>query len=169
LKGESNEYKKYPYKTYLSENEMPKAWLNLRAFMEEKPDPMLHPGTGKPITAEDLFPVFCEGCIEQELNNKDKYIEIPREVQEYYKTYRPSPLIRAYNFEKFLDTPAEIYYKFEGTNTSGSHKLNSAVAQVYYAKQQGLTSLTTATGAGLGAQHFPWPALTTTCLLKSTW
>jgi tryptophan synthase beta chain len=137
-----------PYKTYLSENEMPKAWLNLRAFMKEKPDPMLHPGTGNPVTNADLRPVFCDECVSQELNNTDEYIEIPQDVQDFYKMYRPSPLVRAYNLEKLLDTPAEIYYKFEGTNTSGSHKLNSAVAQVYFAKKQGLTSLTTETGAG---------------------
>ena len=137
-----------PYKTYLTEDEMPKTWLNLRAFMPQKPDPMLHPGTGNPITAEDLAPVFCDGCITQELNTTDEFIEIPQEIIEFYKTYRPSPLVRAYNLEKHLGTPAEIYYKFEGTNTSGSHKLNSAVPQAYYAKQQGLTSLTTETGAG---------------------
>lgn len=137
-----------PYKTYLSESEMPKRWLNLRAFMKEKPAPMLHPGTGKPVTADDLKPVFCDACVEQELNDHDRYLEIPQSVQDFYRTYRPSPLVRAYNLEKFLDTPAEIYYKFEGTNTSGSHKLNSAVPQVYFAKRQGLTSVTTETGAG---------------------
>ncbi len=137
-----------PYKIYLTEEEMPKAWLNLRALMEKKPDPMLHPGTRKPVTAEDLRPVFCDEAISQELNTTDEHIEIPQAVLDFYKMYRPSPLVRAYNLEKYLDTPAEIYYKFEGTNTSGSHKLNSAVPQVYYAKQQGLTSLTTETGAG---------------------
>ncbi len=137
-----------PYKTYLTEDEMPSSWLNLRAFMAEKPDPMLHPGTRKPVSAEDLAPVFCDGCIAQELNTTDDYIAIPQDVLNFYKTYRPSPLVRAYNLEKHLGTPAEIYYKFEGTNTSGSHKLNSAVPQAYYAKQQGLTSLTTETGAG---------------------
>jgi tryptophan synthase beta chain len=137
-----------PYKIYLTEEEMPKAWLNLRAVMEQKPDPMLHPGTGKPVTADDLRPVFCDESVAQELNTTDVDIAIPQPVLDFYKMYRPSPLVRAYNLEKYLDTPAEIYYKFEGTNTSGSHKLNSAVPQVYYAKQQGLSSLTTETGAG---------------------
>ena len=137
-----------PYKIYLEESEMPKAYLNLRAYMKEKPDPMLNPGTGKPITREELLPIFCEACVDQELNVTDKFIAIPQPVQDFYRMYRPSPLVRAYNLEKLLDTPAEIYYKFEGTNTSGSHKLNSAVPQAYYAKQQGLKSVTTETGAG---------------------
>ena len=139
---------KTPYKIYLSEEEMPKSWYNLKAVMKELPPPMLHPGTLKPCTIEDLQPVFCDELIEQELNTKDLYIEIPEDIRDFYKMYRPSPLVRAYCLEKLLDTPAEIYYKFEGTNTSGSHKLNSAAAQVYYAKKQGLTSLTTETGAG---------------------
>lgn len=139
---------KTPYKIYLSEEEMPKNWYNLKAVMKELPPPMLHPGTLKPCTIEDLQPVFCDELIEQELNTKDLYIEIPEDIRDFYKMYRPSPLVRAYCLEKLLDTPAEIYYKFEGTNTSGSHKLNSAAAQVYYAKKQGLTSLTTETGAG---------------------
>ncbi|HHY27272.1 MAG TPA: TrpB-like pyridoxal phosphate-dependent enzyme [Desulfitobacterium dehalogenans] len=139
---------KVPYKIYLSEEEMPKNWYNLKAVMKELPPPMLHPGTLKPCTAEDLRPVFCDELIEQELNTKDLTIEIPESIRDFYKMYRPSPLVRAYCLEKLLDTPAEIYYKFEGTNTSGSHKLNSAAAQVYYAKKQGLTSLTTETGAG---------------------
>ncbi|AFL99177.1 MULTISPECIES: TrpB-like pyridoxal phosphate-dependent enzyme [Desulfitobacterium] len=139
---------KVPYKIYLSEEEMPKNWYNLKAVMKELPPPMLHPGTLKPCTAEDLRPVFCDELIEQELNTKDLTIEIPEGIRDFYKMYRPSPLVRAYCLEKLLDTPAEIYYKFEGTNTSGSHKLNSAAAQVYYAKKQGLTSLTTETGAG---------------------
>ena len=139
---------KVPYKIYLEENEMPESWLNIKAFMKEKPDPMLNPGTGKPITRDELLPIFCEECIDQELNVTDKYIEIPQDVRDFFKMYRPSPLVRAYNLEKALDTPAEIYYKFEGTNTSGSHKLNSAIPQAYYAKKQGLTSLTTETGAG---------------------
>ncbi len=139
---------KIPYKIYLEENEMPKAWLNIKAFMKEKPDPMINPATGKPVVKEDLLPVFCEACVDQELNVTDKFIEIPKDVQDFYKMYRPSPLVRAYNLEKLLDTPAEIYYKFEGTNTSGSHKLNSSIPQAYFAKQQGLTSLTTETGAG---------------------
>ena len=137
-----------PYKIYLTEDEMPKQWHNIRAEMKELPDPFINPGTLKPCTADDLAPVFCKDLVEQELNVTDKYIDIPEEIQGFYKMYRPSPLVRAYCLEKLLDTPAKIYYKFEGTNTSGSHKLNSAAAQVYYAKKQGLTSLTTETGAG---------------------
>jgi len=139
---------KIPTRIYLTEDEMPKNWYNLRAVMKEKPDPMLHPGTLKPVTAEDLAPVFCKGVIEQELNEKSLLIPIPDDIQDFYRAYRPSPLVRAYYLEKMLDTPAEIYYKFEGTNTSGSHKLNSAGPQAYYAKEEGLTSLTTETGAG---------------------
>ena len=127
---------------------MPKQWYNLRSDMKEKPDPMLNPGTGKPVTLQDLTPVFCEKLAMQELDNYTQYVDIPEEVLNFYKMYRPSPLIRAYNLEKALDTPAKIYYKFEGNNTSGSHKLNSAVAQAYYAKDQGLDGLTTETGAG---------------------
>lgn len=137
-----------PYKTYLTEDEMPHHYQNLKAYMSEKPMPMLDPKTFKPVGFEDMRGIFCDACIEQELNSTDKFIPIPDEVFDFYKMFRPSPLVRAYNLEKLLDTPAEIYYKFEGTNTSGSHKLNSAVPQVYYAKQQGLTSLTTETGAG---------------------
>lgn len=137
-----------PYKIYLTEDEMPRSYQNLKAYMTDKPEPMLSPKTGKPVSFEDMRSVFCDACIEQELNDSDKFIPIPDEVFDFYKMFRPSPLVRAYNLEKLLDTPAEIYYKFEGTNTSGSHKLNSAVPQVYYAKQQGLTSLTTETGAG---------------------
>jgi len=137
-----------PYKIYLSENELPKAWLNLKAKMKEKPAPMLHPGTLKPCVTDDLLPIFCEGLAKQELNDTDEFIEIPGDLLSFYRMYRPSPLIRAYWLEKELGTPAEIYYKFEGNNTSGSHKLNSAAAQVYYAKQQGITTLTTETGAG---------------------
>ena len=140
--------KKIPYKIYLSEDEMPKKWHNIRAEMKEVPEPFVSPVTGKACGAEDLAPVFCKDLIEQELNVTDKYIDIPQEIQDFYKMFRPSPLIRAYNLEKALGTPAKIYYKFEGTNTSGSHKLNSAAAQVYYAKKQGLTHLTTETGAG---------------------
>jgi len=139
---------KIPYKIYLSEDEMPKAWYNLRADMKEKPDPMLSPMDGSPVPAEGLMGLFCEELARQEMNETDAYIEIPEELQSFYKMYRPSPLVRAYCLEQELDTPAEIYYKFEGTNTSGSHKLNSAAAQVYYAKKQGLSSLTTETGAG---------------------
>lgn len=137
-----------PYKIYLSEEEMPKQWHNVRASMKELPDPFIHPATLQPCTAADLEPVFCKELVEQELNVTDKYIDIPEEILSFYKMYRPSPVVRAYNLEKQLGTPAEIYYKFEGNNTSGSHKLNSAAAQVYYAKKQGLTSLTTETGAG---------------------
>lgn len=137
-----------PYKIYLSEEEMPKQWHNVRAVMKELPDPFIHPATLKPCTADDLKPVFCDDLIAQELNTTDEYIDIPEEIRSFYKMYRPSPVVRAYNLERALGTPAKIYYKFEGSNTSGSHKLNSAAAQVYYAKKQGLTSLTTETGAG---------------------
>ncbi len=139
---------KIPYKIYINEKDMPKAWLNVKAFMKEQHEPFLNPATFKPCTADDLRPVFCDAVIEQELNTTDKLIEIPEGIREFYHMYRPSPLCRAYFLEKALDTPAHIYYKFEGNNTSGSHKLNSAIAQVYYAKQQGMTSLTTETGAG---------------------
>ncbi len=137
-----------PYKLYLDEQEMPRQWLNLRAYMPEQPDPMLNPGTLKPLVIDELSQVFCGELAGQELNGKDPYIPIPDAVQELYLTYRPAPLSRAYQLEKALDTPAQIYYKFEGNNTSGSHKLNSALPQAYYAKQQGLSSLTTETGAG---------------------
>lgn len=140
--------KKIPYRLYLTEDQMPKQWYNLRADMKELPDPMLNPQTLKPATKEDLLPVFCEELVEQELNNEKRYYDIPQEILEMYRIYRPSPLIRAYNLEKVLGTPAKIYYKFEGNNTSGSHKLNSAIAQVYYAKKQGVKGLTTETGAG---------------------
>lgn len=137
-----------PYKIYLSEAEMPRYWYNLRADMQTKPAPLLNPETGKPVTFEELQPVFCDELIRQELNETDPYIPIPDEIFNFYKMYRPSPLVRAYCLEKLLDTPAKIYYKFEGNNTSGSHKLNSAIAQAYYAKQQGLKGVTTETGAG---------------------
>lgn len=140
--------KKIPHRLYLTEEQMPREWYNLRADMKELPDPMLNPGTFKPATEEELYPIFCRKLAHQELDDETRYVDIPEEVQEFYKIYRPSPLIRAYNLEKYLDTPAKIYYKFEGNNTSGSHKLNSAIAQAYYAKEQGLTSLTTETGAG---------------------
>ena len=140
--------KSIPYRTYLSENEIPRQWYNLRADMKTKPAPLLHPGTLQPMTKEQLSPVFCDRLIDQELDNDTPYTDIPEDVLNMYRVYRPSPLIRAYNLEKELDTPAKIYYKFEGNNTAGSHKLNSAIAQVYYAKQQGLTGLTTETGAG---------------------
>lgn len=140
--------KKVPHRLYLTEEQLPKQWYNLRADMKEQPDPMLNPATGKPATFEDLTPVFCDELAKQELDAETRYFDIPEEVQDIYKIYRPSPLCRAYNLEKALGTPAKIYYKFEGNNTSGSHKLNSAVAQAYYAKEQGLKGLTTETGAG---------------------
>ena len=139
---------KIPYKIHLSEEEMPKHWLNLRAFMKNKPAPIIHPGTLNPASAQDLTTVFCDECVKQELDDSTKFADIPNGILEFYKGYRPSALVRAYFLEKALGTTAEIYYKYEGTNTSGSHKLNSAIAQAYYAKQQGLTSLTTETGAG---------------------
>ncbi len=139
---------KIPYKIYLNETEMPTAWYNVRADMKKKPAPLIHPGTHQPMTAADLAPVFCEELIAQELDNTTPYIEIPGEIQEFYKMYRPSPLVRAYCLEEKLQTPAKIYYKFEGNNTSGSHKLNSSIAQAYYAKKQGLKGVTTETGAG---------------------
>lgn len=137
-----------PYKIYLEEHEMPKEWYNVRADMKNKPAPLLNPATMKPITAEELGHVFCDELVKQELNDTDMYIPIPEEIRNFYKMYRPSPLVRAYCLEKELQTPAKIYYKFEGNNTSGSHKLNSAIAQAYYAKQQGLKGVTTETGAG---------------------
>ena len=137
-----------PYKIYLEENEMPTAWYNVRADMKNKPAPLLNPGTLEPMKAEELSAVFCDDLIAQELDNDTKYFPIPQEILDFYKMYRPSPLVRAYCLEKKLDTPAKIYYKFEGNNTSGSHKLNSAIAQAYYAKKQGLKGVTTETGAG---------------------
>ena len=137
-----------PYKTYLTEAELPTAWYNLRADMKKKPAPLLNPGTLKPVTAEELEHVFCKELVRQELDDTTQFIPIPDEVQKFYRMFRPSPLIRAYFLEKALGTPAKIYYKFEGNNTSGSHKLNSAVAQAYYAKAQGLKGVTTETGAG---------------------
>ena len=139
---------KIPYKIYLEESEMPKAWYNVRADMKNKPAPLLNPGTHQPMSAEELAPVFCDELIKQELDNDNAYIEIPQEIRDFYKMYRPSPLVRAYCLEERLQTPAKIYYKFEGNNTSGSHKLNSAIAQAYYAKKQGLKGVTTETGAG---------------------
>ena len=139
---------KIPYKIYLSEEEMPRAWYNVRADMTVKPAPLCNPATGEPMTFEDLRPVFCDELIRQELDNETREIPIPQEIRDFYKMYRPSPLVRAYCLEEKLGTPAHIYYKFEGNNTSGSHKLNSAVAQAYYAKNQGLKGVTTETGAG---------------------
>ena len=137
-----------PYKIYLSEDEMPKYWYNMRADMKKKPAPLLNPETLKPVTAEELEHVFCKELVKQELDNDTREIPIPQEILDFYKMYRPSPLTRAYCLEKKLNTPAKIYYKFEGNNTSGSHKLNSAIAQAYYAKNQGLKGVTTETGAG---------------------
>ncbi|MBO5066979.1 MAG: TrpB-like pyridoxal phosphate-dependent enzyme [Clostridia bacterium] len=137
-----------PYKIYLEEKELPKAWINVRAFMDKKPAPLLNPSTLKPMTEEELSKVFCNELVKQELDDTTPYIEIPEEIRNFYKMYRPAPLVRAYCLEKALDTPAKIYYKFEGNNTSGSHKLNSAIAQAYYAKKQGLKGVTTETGAG---------------------
>ena len=137
-----------PYKIYLEEKDIPKAWLNLRAFMDKKPAPLLNPGTLQPMTLEELSGVFCEELAKQELDDTSKFVPIPEEILNFYKMYRPSPLVRAYFLEKALGTPAKIYYKFEGNNTSGSHKLNSAIAQAYYAKKQGLKGVTTETGAG---------------------
>ena len=137
-----------PYKIYLEESELPKSWYNLRADMKNKPAPLLHPGTHQPLKLEELTPIFCEELAKQELDDTTPYIEIPEEIRNFYKMYRPSPLVRAYCLEKQLGTPAKIYYKFEGNNTSGSHKLNSAIAQAYYAKKQGLKGVTTETGAG---------------------
>ena len=139
---------KIPYKIYLEEHEIPTQWYNVRSDMKNKPAPLLNPGTGQPLKAEDLEPIFCKELVKQELDNDTKWIDIPEEVLTFYKMYRPSPLVRAYFLEKALDTPAKIYYKFEGNNTSGSHKLNSAIAQAYYAKKQGLKGVTTETGAG---------------------
>ena len=139
---------KIPHRLYLTEDQMPQKWFNLRSAMAEQPDPLLHPGTLRPLGVDDLSPIFCEELARQELDGATAYVDIPEPIQNVYKMYRPSPLIRAYELEKALDTPARIYYKFEGNNTSGSHKLNSAVAQAYYAKMQGLTGVTTETGAG---------------------
>jgi len=140
--------KKIPTRIYLSEDEMPKFWYNLRADMKAKPDPLLHPGTLQPVKTSEMEVIFCKEPVRQEFDDTTRLIPIPEGILDFYKAYRPSPLIRAYYLEKALETPAEIYYKFEGTNTSGSHKLNSAGPQAYYAKEDGLTSLTTETGAG---------------------
>ena len=136
---------KIPYKIYLNEEEMPKQYYNVRADMKKKPAPLLNPGTLQPMTAAELEQVFCKELVQQELDDTTPYIDIPAEILSFYKMYRPSPLVRAYELEKKLGTPAHIYYKFEGNNTSGSHKLNSAIAQAYYAKKQGLKCLTTET------------------------
>ncbi len=143
-----NQNREIPYKIYLEESEMPRQWYNVRADMKNKPAPLLNPATFLPMTAEELSVVFCDELVKQELDNDNAYIDIPQEIRDFYKMYRPSPLVRAYCLEKKLGTPAKIYYKFEGNNTSGSHKLNSAIAQAYYAKKQGLKGVTTETGAG---------------------
>ena len=143
-----SEEKKIPYKIYLEESEMPTQWYNVRADMKNKPAPLLNPATKKPMSFDELRAVFCDELVRQELDETTAYFDIPAEIQDFYKMYRPSPLVRAYFLEKALDTPAKIYYKFEGNNTSGSHKLNSAIAQAYYAKKQGLKGVTTETGAG---------------------
>ena len=150
MKGENKMAKeqKIPYKIYLDETEIPQYWYNVRADMKNKPAPLLNPGTLQPMTAEELSGVFCEELVAQELDNENAFIEIPKEIRDFYKMYRPSPLVRAYCLEEKLGTPAKIYYKFEGNNNSGSHKLNSAIAQAYYAKKQGLKGVTTETGAG---------------------
>lgn len=140
--------KEIPYKIYLEESEMPKQWYNVRADMKNKPAPILNPATMKPVTVEELAPIFCTELAKQELDDTTPYFDIPQEIRDFYRMYRPSPLVRAYCLEKKLGTPAHIYYKFEGNNTSGSHKLNSAIAQAYYAKKQGLKGVTTETGAG---------------------
>ena len=140
--------KKIPYKIYLNEDEMPKQWYNVRADIKNKPAPLLNPATGKPVTLEELSHVFCTELAKQELDDTTAYFDIPEEILQFYKMYRPAPLVRAYHLERALQTPAKIYYKFEGNNTSGSHKLNSAIAQAYYAKNQGLKGVTTETGAG---------------------
>ena len=142
------EKQKIPYKIYLEEKELPQSWYNIRADMKTKPAPLLNPATGKKLSVEELSPIFCEELAKQELDDTNAYIEIPEDIRNFYKMYRPSPLIRAYCLEEKLQTPAKIYYKFEGNNTSGSHKLNSSIAQAYYAKKQGLKGLTTETGAG---------------------
>ncbi len=142
------ELKNLPYKLYLDESEMPSTWYNVRADMKNKPAPLIHPATLQPLKFEEMQPIFCDELIKQELDNDTRYIEIPEEILNFYKMYRPSPLTHAVFLEKALDTPAHIFYKFEGNNTSGSHKLNSAIAQAYYAKKQGLKGVTTETGAG---------------------
>ncbi len=137
-----------PYKIYLEEHEMPRQWYNVRADMKKKPEPLLNPATLQPMTEDELSQVFCRELARQELDETTAYIDIPEEIRDFYRMYRPAPLVRAYCLEKKLQTPAHIYYKFEGNNTSGSHKLNSAIAQAYYAKKQGLKGVTTETGAG---------------------
>ena len=149
--------KEIPYKIYLEESEMPKQWYNVRADMKNKPAPLLNPGTLQPMTFEELRHVFCDELVKQELNDTDAYIDIPDEIRKFYKMYRPSPLVRAYCLEEKLQTPAKIYYKFEGNNTSGSHKLNSAIAQAYYANSRDLRALPRKPAQDSGEPHYPWP------------
>ena len=139
---------KIPYKIYLSESELPTAWYNLRADMVNKPAPLLNGETLQPMTEDELSQVFCRELARQELDDTTPWFPIPTLIRDFYKMYRPAPLVRAYCLEEKLQTPAKIYYKYEGGNTSGSHKLNSAIAQAYYAKNQGLKGVTTETGAG---------------------
>lgn len=150
--------KKIPYKIYLEENEIPSSWYNLRADMKNKPAPLLNPGTLQPMTAEELKDVFCDELVAQELDDTNAYIPIPQEIQDFYKMYRPSPLVRAYCLEEKLQTPAKIYYKFEGNNTSGSHKLNSAIAQAYYAKSRVSRASPLRPVPDSGVLPSPWPA-----------
>lgn len=158
-----------PNKIYLSEDEMPAQYYNLRSDMKIKPAPLLNPVTLQPVTKDELTPVFCQELVDQELDDTTRFFDIPREVLDFYKTYRPSPLVRAYRLEEALDTPAQIYYKFEGNNTSGSHKLNSAIAQAYYAKKQGLKGVTTKTGAGQWGTALSMPAPTSALIAKFLW
>lgn len=161
--------KEIPYKIYLEENEMPDSWYNVRADMKKKPAPLLNPATLEPLKPEELEPVFCKELVKQELNDTDAYIPIPQEIKDFYKMYRPSPLVRAYCLEKKLGTPAKIYYKFEGNNTSGSHKLNSAIAQAYYAKQQGLKELLQRQEQVSGELHFLWHVRILILIVKYIW
>lgn len=135
-------------KFLLEEKDIPTAWYNIVADMENKPMPMLNPQTKKPLTEEDMYPLFSKAASHQEMNTTDAWIEIPEEVRDLYKVWRPTPLVRAYGLEKALDTPAHIYFKNESVSPIGSHKLNSALAQAYYCKQEGITNITTETGAG---------------------
>ena len=158
-----------PYKIYLEEKEVPTSWFNIRSAMKNKSAPLLNPGTHQPMAAEELAPVFCEELISQELDNDTEYFEIPKEVLDFYRMFRPSPLIRAYFLEKALGTPAHIYYKFEGNNTSGSHKLNSAIAQAYYAKSRASRVLQPRPVQVSGVPLFPWHALTSISTVRYIW
>lgn len=158
-----------PYKIYLEENEMPKYWYNMRADMKNKPAPLLNPGTHKPVTFDELSHVFCDELVKQELDDTTAFFEIPEEIRSFYRMYRPAPLVRAYCLEKKLGTPAKIYYKFEGNNTSGSHKLNSAIAQAYYAKNRGLKVLLQKQVQDNGAQLFLWHVHTSDLIVRYIW